>query len=308
MRYKNFSIYVQRQINRLLRRFRRFARVYVNDIVIFFKIVEKHILHFRAIFDIFQQNNVFIKFSKTILNYFFVQLLRQKVNSFDLFINEKKLKIIVKLFFSRIFRQLKIYLSLTKWLREYVSHYVDVIKFLQLKKTKLLKFFFKIDNVKKIYSSRIRLNNSILLKIKSFRNFQTLLSKSFYLIYHDSKQQTFIDFDISKKFDFDVIIYYLKSITKWNEKNFSSRKFVESILFLSKFLIFVETCYWLIELKFFEIIWMLKKIQHLIEIVFTITIIYTNHDIAMNLTKQISMTIFSIDKFNLRLIRASNYI
>ena len=114
MRYKNFSIYVQRQIDRLLRRFRRFARVYINDIVIFFKIVEKHVLHFRAIFDIFQQNNIFIKFIKAFLKYSFVQFLEQKINFFDLFINEKKLKIIVKLSFSRIFRQLKIYLSLIK--------------------------------------------------------------------------------------------------------------------------------------------------------------------------------------------------
>ena len=140
--------------------------------------------------------------------------MKQKTNFFDLFINEKKLKIIVKFFFSRIFRQLKIYLNLTKWLREYVSHYVEIFKFLQLKKTKLLKFFFKIDNIKKIHSNRTCLNNSILLKIKFFCNFQTLLSKSSYLIYHDSKRQTFIDFNINKKIDFNAMIYYLKSITK----------------------------------------------------------------------------------------------
>ena len=80
--------------------------------------------------------------------------------------------------FSRIFQQLKIYLSLIKWLREYISHYANVFKFLQIKKTKLLKKIFKINNVKKTYTSRICLNNSISLKIKIFRNFQTLLSIS----------------------------------------------------------------------------------------------------------------------------------
>ena len=63
---------MQRQINRLLRRFRQFAHVYINDIFIFFKIVEEHVLHFRAIFDIFQQNNIFIKFIKIFLKYLFV--------------------------------------------------------------------------------------------------------------------------------------------------------------------------------------------------------------------------------------------
>ena len=129
-----------------------------------------------------------------------------------------------------------------------------MFKFLQIKKTKLLKFFLKIDNVKKTYSSRTRLNNLISSKMNFFRNFQALLSKSSYLIHHDSKRQIFIDFDINKKFDFDVIIYHLKSTTKWNEKKFFSRKFVESILFLNKFFTFVETRYWSTKLKLFEIV------------------------------------------------------
>ena len=38
------------------------------------------------------------------------------------------------------------------------------------------------------------------------------------------------------------------------------------------------------------------------------TIIYTNHDVTLDIVKQISLTIFLTNKFNLRLIRASNYI
>ena len=110
--YKNLSTYVQRQINRLLRKFRRFARAYINNIVIFFKITTKYTIYFRLIFDIFRKNNIFIKFNKKFLNYFFVQLLKQKIIFFELFINKKKLKAIVKLLFSRILRQLKIYLNL----------------------------------------------------------------------------------------------------------------------------------------------------------------------------------------------------
>ena len=75
MSYKNSSTYIQKQINRLLRKFRRFVRAYVNDIIIFFKIVAKHVIHLRAIFDIVRENNIFIKFNKTFLKYFFVQLL-----------------------------------------------------------------------------------------------------------------------------------------------------------------------------------------------------------------------------------------
>ena len=44
MRYRNSSVYVQRQIDRILRSF-HFARVYVNDIVVYSKIMNEHLKH-----------------------------------------------------------------------------------------------------------------------------------------------------------------------------------------------------------------------------------------------------------------------
>ena len=130
MNYKNSSIYVQRQIDRLLRKFRRFARAYVDDIVIYFKTAKKHAQHLRSVFDMLRQNNIFIKSSKAFLDYSFVRLLDQKIDSFELSTSEKKLRAIAKLSFSKILRQLEIYLDLTDWLRDYVSFYVDVFKIL----------------------------------------------------------------------------------------------------------------------------------------------------------------------------------
>ena len=92
-----------------------------------------------------------------------------------------------------------------------MSFYVDVFKILQKRKIELLKFFLKIDNVKKTYSSRIRLDNSSFVKIEFFRILQSLLFKSSYLIHHDNKRQTFVDFDVNKKFELNVIIYHVKS-------------------------------------------------------------------------------------------------
>ena len=111
MRYKNSSTYVQRQINRLLRVYRRFARIYIDNIVIFFRTLKKHIVHLRAVFKKLVAFNIFIKFSKIFIDYFSIQLLKQKIDFFEFFISEKKLQTIAKLQFSRIFRQLKIYLS-----------------------------------------------------------------------------------------------------------------------------------------------------------------------------------------------------
>ena len=110
--YKNSSIYVQQQINRLLRMQKIFARVYIDDIVIFSYIKKKHETHLREIFVVLTNNNIFIKLTKIYLNYSNVVLFDQKMNSLKFVIFEKKLKTIAKLHFSHIFRQLKTYLSL----------------------------------------------------------------------------------------------------------------------------------------------------------------------------------------------------
>ena len=120
IKYKNNFVYVQQQIDRLLRKYRRYARVYVNNIVIFFKTIEKHAAHLRVVFKMFQVNNIFIKFIETFFDYFSIALLEQKMNFFDLSTNIDKLKIIVKIQFSKILRFLKIYFDFIEYFREYV--------------------------------------------------------------------------------------------------------------------------------------------------------------------------------------------
>ena len=127
-----------------------------------------------------------------------------------MFISEKKLKAIVKLLFSRILRQLEIYLSLIDWLREYISHYVDISITLQTRKIELLKFFSKTSNARKIYFNRTRLNNVTSLKREFFYIFQKLLFKLSYFIYYNSKRQIFINLNVNKEFDLETIIYYIK--------------------------------------------------------------------------------------------------
>ena len=139
------------------------------------------------------------------------------------------MKIIAKLAFSKTFRQLKIYLNITNWLREYVFYYVDISKILQIRNMKLLKFSLKTNNVRKTYSSRIKLKNFTFLKKESFHTFQKLLFKSSYLIHHDFKRQMFINLNINKEFDLNVMIYHVKLFVNWNDKSYSSRKSLKSV-------------------------------------------------------------------------------
>ena len=80
IKYKNSSIYVQKQIDRFFRVYRKFVKIYIDDIIIFSRIFEKHVTHLRQIFKKFVQFNIFIKLIKTFIDYSFVQLLDQKIN------------------------------------------------------------------------------------------------------------------------------------------------------------------------------------------------------------------------------------
>ena len=79
-------------------------------------------------------------------------------------------------------------------------------------------------------------------------------------------------------------------------------------MFLNRLLILSELKYWSTKLKLTELIWILRKIRHLIDFTNKLAIIYTNHEIFLAIVKQTSFSTSSTDKLNLRLVRTSDYI
>ena len=114
MSFKNISSYVQQKINNILREFKTFCKVYINDIIIFSKTFQKHVQHFHLIFDLFTNLNINLFSIRFFFDYFTIQLLRLKIDAFELFTSKEKLKIIANLKFFKILQNLKIYLEFTK--------------------------------------------------------------------------------------------------------------------------------------------------------------------------------------------------
>ena len=104
LKYKNSSTYVQRQIDRILRFHREYARAYVDDVMIFSKTLKEHVKHFYQTFNTLNFNNITLQFVKTFVDYSTIQLLSQKVNSFDLTTVEDKFRAIALLKFLKGFR------------------------------------------------------------------------------------------------------------------------------------------------------------------------------------------------------------
>ena len=306
MGYKNSIAYVQRQIDRLLWPYKNFARAYVDDIVIFSRTLTEHLTHLNAIFSMLKENNISIKPTKAFLAYPTVQLLGQKVTSLGLSTSEEKLRAIAKLEFPSNLRQLETYLGLTGWLRNYIPYYAGIAKPLQDRKTELLSLAPKSGNSRRSFASKTKVLNPTARELASFKTIQDLLSCPSYLVHPDPERQIFIDLDASKEFGFGAMIYHLKGNLATGD--YPARKAVEPILFLSQLLNPAETRYWPTELELAGIVWVLRKIRHIIESAKYPTLIFTDHGAALGIAKQTLLSTSSTDKLNLRLIRASEYL
>ncbi len=69
MNNRNSMIYVQRQMNILLNDFRKFVKIYIDDIICRSKTFQEHLNHLRILFRIFLKKEIIINSLKTFLEY-----------------------------------------------------------------------------------------------------------------------------------------------------------------------------------------------------------------------------------------------
>ena len=195
-------------------------------------------------------------------------------------------------------------------MRDYIAHYADISKSLQNRKIELLRYEPIVESARRVYSFKTRVQNSIEKKLVSFRSFQQLLFQLSFLIYVNIKRQLFINLDVSKKFDIEVMLYYVKKAFFQNLKLdiFSPKHAIESILFLSRLITSIEFKYWSTKLKITNIIWILKKTKHIVKISSRKIVIYIDYNATFDIATQITLTTIFINKLNLKFIRASDYI
>ena len=80
-------------------------------------------------------------------------------------------------------------------------------------------------------------------------------------------------------------------------------------MFLSKRFSSVETKYWFTELEIIDVIWIIKKMRHFIKSCRKSSMsIFTNHAIIAEIVNQIFLITANTNKFNLRLIRVSQFL
>ena len=169
---------MQRQMDNYLREYREFVKSYINDIVVFNKILKEHLQHLQKILNLFREMNITLKSSKTFLNYSSIALLKQKVDNLELTTSNEKLKVIAILSFPKILKDLKTYFEMIEYLKNYIPYYAQKAEFLQRRKTMLLKNEFVKRNKRKNFNKKIILENPTTEKKNAFHQLQQDFNKS----------------------------------------------------------------------------------------------------------------------------------
>ena len=163
----------------------------------------------------------------------------------------------------------------------------------------------KINYSKILIDLYYQISQSIVEELNSYRQLQELFKRVGFLVYFDRNRVLYIDIDVFKKRNFDAIIYYLKKDANLEKPRRIDVKF---ILFLSQLLNFAETRYWFIELEMVGLIWMVKRIKHIIETVFATTIVFIDYFVNLSIICQTILTSSNTNKLNLRSVRAFIYL
>ena len=244
---------------------------------------------------------------KLFLGYPSVQLLRQHVDTLGLSTTDDKLKVISSLTFPHMLQQLETYLGMTRYLQQYIPHYTAIVKPLQLCKTCLTCKIPSNRGACKHAAGAAVVSLPMPKELNAFHHLQSLFTRPSMLAHFDPARQLWIDLDALKEFGFGAHVYHDKMDQSRDTP--PPQKSLNSILFLSCLLTDTETRYWPTELEVAGLVWVVKKVQHMIETTKQPSmIIYMDHAATVSIIQQTSLNTTSVEKLNLCLICVSEYL
>lgn len=311
MGYCNSVAYVQRIIDLILREYREFCRVYVDDVLIASKDAAAHEEHLRLVFGKLEEHNIALSPAKSYIGFPSIKLLGYKVDALGLATPDEKVKAVASLRFPETLKELETYLGMTGALRQFVKGYAWKAEALQRRKTLLLKAAPREGNARRSFASKEPLKQPSEAELASFEAIQAELSSPRFLHHHDRTKQLYVDIDASKERGIGAMAYHIQDDrTHTDHSKPPGQMMVLPVLFLSRRLTPAEINYWPTELEVAGVVWAIRKIRHMIEAspAEKPCVIYTDHSATAEIARQSSLVSTSTDRLNLRHVRASQYI
>lgn len=283
MGFKNSPAYTQRMIDRLLREAgaQKFARAYIDNLVIFSKSLQEHLTHLETVFDALSKWNLTLSGNKSFLGFPSIPLLGQRVDGFGLSTEEEKLDAIRNLQFPSTLKDLEHYLGLTGYLRSYIQYYAQLAEPLQTAKTAAGRNAPKTRQARLNFAKRGKIEPTEEL-LTAFQGLQEAFAKPSTLIHFDPDRPMYIHLDASKKRGFGIMVCHLEGDQITDDP---LRRKTQPILFLSKTLSTAERNYWPTELEVAGLVYTYKRIRRLIESCRKPVIVLTDHSTTTAIVK-----------------------
>ncbi len=168
MNLNNISRFFQHRMKRVLKKYLwKFIFVYIDDIIIFFSILENHLKHLNEILILLKKSNVIFFLFKSHFDYLNIKILKHHVNRLKINIMKKKVEVIKNLKFFVTLKNLKKELDFFEYYRNFVSWYSFIKKSLIKFKTQIFKKIFRKDKQKFEWALKTYLEQSNLDLMKS---------------------------------------------------------------------------------------------------------------------------------------------
>src|SRR5438270_7509489 len=163
----------------------------MDDIIIYGKTLQEHLQQLHDIFAVIQRLRIHLKPTKTYLGYLNIQLLGQYVDVLGLTTAQDKIEVITKLEFPWTLQEVKVYLGLTGWLRNYVEKYAQKAAPLQHRKTRMLENAPVKGHARQAFSVATTIDNPIDEELTAFQTIQQAFSGPKFLAHFDPKRQLY---------------------------------------------------------------------------------------------------------------------
>jgi hypothetical protein len=315
--FTNSPAHMQRFMDGKLRSLRKSVRCYIDDIVIFSRTFEDHLMHLTAVLQILNDAGLYLSPKKCHLAYHSVKLLGRMVDRLGLSTLRERAEAVQKLQFPKTLHQLESFIGAANYNRSHVPYYAALIAPLEELKRELLRESPKKGPQRKRFTTKCSLDNPTKAQILSFEGVKNALSGPNTLIHFDNTIPLIIRMDASKERGYGAMITQIPVWSYPEDRKAGTvldptaeqydHTLERPICFLSKRLNRHEMNYWPTELEVAGLVWTVRKVRHLVDDASQV-VVFTDHQATRDIAKQTNFRHSTPHKQNLRLVRASLYL
>ncbi len=120
----NSPPHIQCFIDRTLKAYNDYYRIFIDNVVIFSDTFNDYMEHLEDIFSLFRKKNISINFKKSYIRYPTVELLEYYIDVLKIYFTEDRTQSFYKLEFLSILKVLEIYLGVINFLRSMILYYI----------------------------------------------------------------------------------------------------------------------------------------------------------------------------------------